>query len=65
MTHRNYTVEELRRLLESPEISDDFRKRIVDAIENGSPEAIGRLGSLHATAINQQEAVPSSEPTHE
>ena len=50
MSQKFYTVEQLKALLGSPEISDEFRKRIEVALKDGSRSAIERLGVIIASA---------------
>ena len=60
MKERTYTKDELKRLLGSDEISDQFRTAIMLALEDGSDDAIRALGAKGATALPPVRSYPVS-----
>lgn len=65
MSNNYYTIEQLWELLKSPEISDNFRKAIIMALEDGSDAAIRSLCPAHATAFTRQEVGQDLPQVHE
>ena len=49
MTEKYYTRDQLVSLLDSPEISSEFREKIKAALNDGSQSAIESLGTAGAT----------------
>ncbi|MFH1374316.1 MAG: hypothetical protein ABII79_11020 [bacterium] len=50
MSDKYYTIEQLQRLLQSPEITERFRKQIEAVLKDGSRAAIESLGTTCAAA---------------
>ena len=54
MTERFYTLEELPQLLESPEISDEFRRRIELVLNDSGKYSVESLGIVGSTALTSE-----------
>lgn len=51
MGKRYYTREQWRKFSESDEVSEEFRNRINEALEENTEQALKDLGSPYSTAI--------------
>lgn len=64
MENKQAKIARLKDVLKSPEITNEYRKAIEDALNDGSDEAIESVWPPYRTATNPQKEHPTSPQVH-